>query len=113
MVTAVILIAGSMIALVKQDQVFSLLMAFPGFVVSIVWITICLAQLKLRRSYPFQPSFKIWGYPFIPIFTVICLAIISISFLFDEANRISIMACLACFAVVIFISIFKFQSNKR
>lgn len=113
MLTAIILIAGSMIALVKQDEVFALLMAFPGFVVSIVWITICLAQVKLRKSYPFEPSFKIWGYPFIPIFTVICLAIISISFLFDEANRISIMACLACFFVVIVISIFKFKPNKR
>jgi amino acid transporter, AAT family len=113
MVTGIILIAGSMIALFKQDQVFSLLMAFPGFVVSVVWIMICLAQLKLRKQYPLQPSFKIWGYPYIPIFTVICLGIISISFLFDEANRISILACLICFFAVIAISIFKFKSNKR
>ncbi|MCZ8522417.1 MULTISPECIES: amino acid permease [Paenibacillus] len=107
--TAVVLVCGSMIAYVAQDQVFGLLMAFPGFVVSLVWIGICLAQLKLRRSYPVNPSFKLWAFPYITGFTAAALSLISILFVLDEGNRISIIASLVVLAALIAISMAKFK----
>lgn len=110
MLAAVVLIGGSMIAFVAQDKVFMLLMAVPGFVVSLVWISICLAQLKLRKYYPKDPSFKLWGFPYITAFTVVTLSIISFIFVFNEENRVSIITCLVVLAVLVVISIFKFKN---
>lgn len=109
--TAAALVCGSMIAYVAQDQVFGLLMAFPGFVVSLVWIAICLAQLKLRRMYPSNPSFKLWAFPYITLFTTVALGIIAVLFVLDEANRISIIASLVVLAALTVISIFKFKGK--
>ncbi|WP_458121583.1 amino acid permease [Paenibacillus sp. Z6-24] len=106
---AVVLLLGSWLAYVAQDQVFGILIAVPGFVVLLVWISICLSQLKLRKSYPVQPSFRIWGYPYISGLTAICLAVIAVLFLFDTSNRISIGACVI-FLIILFISsLFKFR----
>jgi AAT family amino acid transporter len=109
LLSAVVLVVGSMITFVAQDKAFTLLMAFPGFVVSLVWISICLAQLKLRNSYPKAPSFKLWGFPYITLFTVITLSIICVTFVFSDQNRISIITCLIVLAALILISIFKFK----
>jgi len=106
---AVVLVLGSMIALFAQNQVFSLLMAFPGFIVSLVWISLCLAQIKLRRSYPVEPSFKLWGHPYISAFTAVALGAITITFVLNEENRISIIACFVVIAVLVIASIFKFK----
>jgi len=106
---AVVLLLGSWLAYVAQDQVFGILIAVPGFVVLLVWISICLSQLKLRKSYPIQPSFRIWGYPYISGLTAICLSVIAVLFLFDASNRISIGACVI-FLIILFISsLFKFR----
>ncbi|MCM3653836.1 amino acid permease [Metabacillus litoralis] len=110
MFSAVILFGGSLFALVDQDRVFTLLMAIPGFVVSLVWISICLAQIKLRKSYPKEPSFKLWGFPYITGLTAVALSVISVVFVFNEQNRVSIIACLVVVAVLIVISIFKFRN---
>ena len=107
--SAVVLVAGSMITYVAQDEAFLLLMAIPGFVVSLVWISICFAQLKLRRSYTKIPSFKVWGFPYVTTFAAIILSIISLSFVFSEQNRISIITCLLVLAALTVISIFKFK----
>jgi L-asparagine transporter-like permease len=42
---AVILGVGAMLAYFYQDSLFRILMAVPGFVVLLVWISICLSQL--------------------------------------------------------------------
>ncbi|MGP7817449.1 amino acid permease [Niallia sp. 01092] len=108
-VTSIVLLLGSIIALIAQNQVFTLLMAFPGFIVSLVWISICIAQIKLRNSYPVKPSFQIWGFPYITALTAVALSVICITFVLNDANRISIIACLIVLAILIFISIFKFK----
>ncbi|WCT58183.1 amino acid permease [Paenibacillus kyungheensis] len=110
---AVVLLGGSMLAYVAQDQVFGILLAVPGFVVLLVWISICLSQLKLRRSYPTQPTFRIWGYPYITGITTLCLMIIAVLFIFDANNRISIGACLIFLAFLIVWSIFKFRKSAH
>ncbi|MFM9279777.1 amino acid permease [Paenibacillus jiagnxiensis] len=110
---ALVLLGGSMLAYAAQDSLFRVLMAVPGFVVLIVWITICLAQLKLRRLYPKKPFFTVWGFPYITGLTVLCLCIIAVVFLFDAQNRISIGACLAVLALLAVWSLIRFKANQN
>ncbi len=109
---AVVLFLGAMLAYFAQDGLFLLLMAVPGFVVLLVWISICLAQLKLRKSYPKQPSFKIWGFPYITVLTILCLSVIASTFLFDAQNRISVGACLTFLLILIIWSFVKFRKKN-
>ncbi|GGF64513.1 putative amino acid permease YvbW [Paenibacillus albidus] len=108
---AAVLLVGSLLAYFAQDGLFRLLMAVPGFVVLLVWISICLAQLKLRRTYPQQPSFKVWGFPYITLLTVGSLTVIAALFLFDDQNRVSIGACLAFLLVLVIWSLLKFRKR--
>jgi amino acid transporter, AAT family len=107
---AVVLVMGSMLAYFAQDGLFRLLMAVPGFVVILVWISICMSQLKLRKSYPKEPTFKVWGFPYITVLTLACLAVIAVSFLFDAQNRISIGTCLG---VLLMLTIWSFVKFKK
>ncbi len=109
---AVILGVGAMLAYFYQDSLFRILMAVPGFVVLLVWISICLSQLKLRKSYPKEPGFKVWGYPYITVITIGCLAVIASLFLVDAQNRVSIGACLAVVVLLAVWSFIKFKGNR-
>lgn len=111
--TAVVLIIGTMITYVAQDNVFRLLMAVPGFVVMLVWISILLAQWKLRKTYPSKPGFTVWGYPYITIIGIICLSVIAVIFLFDAQNRISIGVCLALLCVLAVWSFIRYKAAPR
>lgn len=108
---AVILGVGAMLAYFYQDSLFRILMAVPGFVVLLVWISICLSQLKLRKRYPKEPGFKVWGYPYITILTIGCLAVIASLFLVDAQNRVSIGACLAVVVILAVWSFIKFKGK--
>lgn len=108
----IILLAGSMLGIFAQDQLFRVLMAVPGFVVLLVWICIALSQLKLRSRYPVKPAFKVWGYPYMTGAAVLCLAVIAALFLFDEQNRFSIGICVAVLALLIVWSLVKFRHPK-
>ncbi len=109
---AIVLLIGAWLAYIAQDQVFSILIAVPGFVVLLVWISICLSQLKLRRNYPVQPQFRIWGYPYISGLTALTLAVIAVLFLFDANNRISIGTCIAFLIVLLISALFKFRKKQ-
>ncbi|SMF83824.1 amino acid/polyamine/organocation transporter, APC superfamily (TC 2.A.3) [Paenibacillus uliginis N3/975] len=109
---AVILLAGSLLGLFAQDQLFRILMAVPGFVVILVWICIALSQLKLRKQYPVKPAFKVWGYPYVTGFVVVCLTVIATMFLFDSQNRFSIGTCLGVLLILIVSSFVKFRPNR-
>ncbi|MCM3699983.1 amino acid permease [Paenibacillus macerans] len=106
-----VLILGSLVAYLNQAGLFRLLMAVPGFVVVLVWIAICLSQLKLRKTYPLAPGFKVWGYPYITSLTVVCLSVIALLFLFDAQNRISISVCLFVLILLTVWSILRFRSG--
>lgn len=99
--SAIVLIAGTFVAYFSPDKVFGYLMAIPGFTVSLVWISICLAQLKLRKTYRELPHFKVWGFPYITSLTVIALSVSCIAFAFSEQNRLSIFVCLGILIVLI------------
>lgn len=104
-----VLILGSLLAYLNQTGLFRLLMAVPGFVVLLVWITICLSQLKLRKNYPVEPSFKVWGYPYITTITVCALSVVALLFLFDTQNRISIGVCLGVLVLLTVWSMVRFR----
>lgn len=112
MLCAVILLAGSMLGLFAQDQLFRILMAVPGFVVILVWICIALSQLKLRKQYPVKPAFKVWGYPYVTGIVVLCLAVIASMFLFDSQNRFSIGICLLVLLILTVWSFVKFRGAR-
>lgn len=110
---SVILIGGALLGFFAQDQLFKVLMAIPGFVVLLVWITICLAQLKLRRVYPQEPTFKLWGFPYLNLITVVCLALIAVMFLFDKENRVSISVCIAFVLLLFLASVLRFRKTRQ
>ncbi|USB31767.1 amino acid permease [Paenibacillus sp. YPG26] len=108
---AVLLLIGSLLAFITQEGLFRVLMAVPGFVVMLVWICICLSQIKLRKMYPKKPAFQIWGFPYVPALTALTLGVIAILFMLDVQNRISIVVCLSLAALLTIWSIFKFQKR--
>lgn len=112
-ICSVILIGGALLGFFAQDQLFKVLMAIPGFVVLLVWITICMAQLKLRKTYPKEPTFKVWGFPYINVITVVCLGLIAVMFLFDKENRVSIGACIAFLVLLFVASVVRFRKQKE
>ncbi|PGL69075.1 amino acid permease [Bacillus sp. AFS055030] len=103
-VSAIILIGGTFVAYFSPDRVFGYLMAIPGFTVSLVWISICLAQIKLRKTYTKMPHYKVWGFPYVTSFTVIALSVSCIAFAFSEQNRLSIFVCLGMLVVLVLCS---------
>ncbi|PFH91113.1 amino acid permease [Bacillus sp. AFS088145] len=109
-VSAIILIGGTFVAYFSPDRVFGYLMAIPGFTVSLVWISICLAQLKLRKTYTKMPHYKVWGFPYVTTFTVIALGVSCVAFAFSEQNRLSIFVCLGMLIVLILCS---FTTGKK
>lgn len=105
--SAIILIGGSFVAYFSPDRVFGYLMAIPGFTVSLVWISICLAQVKLRKTYTNLPSFKVWGFPYVTSFTAIALSVSCVAFAFSEQNRASMLVCLGMLIFLILCSAFR------
>lgn len=105
--SAIILIGGTFVAYFSPDRVFGYLMAIPGFTVSVVWISICLAQVKLRKTYTNLPSFKVWGFPYVTSFTAIALSVSCVAFAFSEQNRASMLVCLGVLIILILSSVFR------
>lgn len=110
--SAIVLIGGAFIAYLSPDRVFGYLMAIPGFTVSVVWISICLAQLKLRKTYVNVPSFKVWGFPYITALTAGALGISCIAFMFSPQNRISVFVCLGMLLVLLTASLLTSRKTK-
>jgi amino acid transporter, AAT family len=110
--SAIILIAGTFVAYFSPDRVFGYLMAIPGFTVSLVWISICLAQVKLRKTYTHLPSFKVWGYPYVTSFTAIALSVSCVAFAFSEQNRASMLVCFGMLIILILCSALRKRREK-
>ncbi|MEI4800532.1 amino acid permease [Bacillus sp. FJAT-51639] len=104
--SSIVLISGTFVAYFSPDRVFGYLMAIPGFTVSVVWISICLSQLKLRKTYTKLPHFKVWGFPYATLFTAITLSICCVAFTFSDQNRASIFICLGILIILILCSVF-------
>ncbi|GER67946.1 putative amino acid permease YvbW [Weizmannia acidilactici] len=105
LLTALFILAGIVLAYLTPDQVISYLMAIPGFTVLLVWMAICGAQLKLRKSYKKRPAFHVKGYPFVTWIAFLALAGIFLAFLLGGSSKIGTTVCLIILAVLIALSL--------
>jgi amino acid transporter, AAT family len=85
-------------------------MTIPGFTVLLVWMSICLAQLKLRSHYPEKPFFQVKWFPYTTILAIVSLLIIFISFIFNKNNIIGSTVCLV---ILLLLTTFSFMNKNR
>ncbi|WP_071393952.1 amino acid permease [Bacillus tuaregi] len=113
--TTVFILVGVFLAYLTPDQVISYLMSIPGFTVLLLWLSICLAQLKLRKQYTKVPAFKVKWFPYTTIFAAISLIGIFIAFIFNPQNIIGTIVCLSVLTVLIILSfvVKKEKQQKR
>lgn len=105
LLTSLFILAGVILAYLTPNEVISYLMTIPGFTVVLVWIAICAAELRLRKSYAKLPSFRVKGYPFMVWIALLALAGIFLSFLLGGGNPIGISVCLAILIVLVVLSL--------
>ena len=110
--TTLCILVGVFLSYLTPEQVISYLMSIPGFTVLLLWISICSAQLKLRRKYPNKPSFKVKWYPYTTIFGIISLSLIFISFIFNKQNIIGTTVCLVTLAILTLLSFIVKQKRQ-
>lgn len=105
LLTSLFILAGVILAYLTPNEVISYLMTIPGFTVVLVWIAICAAELRLRKSYAKLPSFRVKGYPFMVWIALLALAGIFLSFLLGGGNPIGTSVCLAILIVLVVLSL--------
>jgi AAT family amino acid transporter len=107
------LFLGVFAAYLTPDKIFGYLMGIPGFTVMLLWISVCLVQLKLRPHYPVKPTFMLWLYPYTTSVTAGMLFIIFIAFLFNKDNLVSSVFCLCIIGLLFLVSFFKDKSGSE
>jgi amino acid transporter, AAT family len=103
-ITTLFILVGVFLAYMIPNEVIGYLMAIPGFTVILIWLSICLAQLKLRRLYKKLPNFKVRLFPYTTIVAIVSLIIIFFAFLFNTNNIIGTIVCLFTLTILIFLS---------
>lgn len=106
MVSAIGLILGSVAAFIAKDSVFQYLMGIPGLATLLLWVLICLAQLKLRHTYREQPRYRVPFFPYLTGFTVTVLLTIFAFILLDPKNLINNSIYLSVVALLVLASLF-------
>ena len=70
-----------------SHEIYVMLLAFSGFTGSLVWISICYSQLKARNQIAKPIRFKMPGYPYLTIFSIVAQALCLLAALFYEDLR--------------------------
>jgi amino acid transporter, AAT family len=110
-ITAICILFGVFLAYMTPDQVISYLMTIPGFTILLLWMSICLAQLRLRSHYKEKPFFQVKWFPYTTILAIVSLLIIFISFIFNKNNIIGSTVCLV---ILVLLTAFSFiNKNER
>jgi amino acid transporter, AAT family len=104
--TTIFILLGVFLAYMIPNEVIGYLMAIPGMTVILIWLSICLAQLKLRRLYKKTPNFKVLWFPFTTIMAIIVLIIIFFAFLFNSNNIIGTIVCVVTVSTLTILSYF-------
>ncbi|WP_353947748.1 amino acid permease [Sporolactobacillus sp. Y61] len=104
--TAGFLAVGVVLAYLSPNQIINQLMSIPGFTISLVWIAICLAELKLRPNYDRLPFFRMVGFPYMTIIGAAALSLIFITFVLNPANLVGTLTCLGIMTFLIIISFY-------
>ncbi|MTT30896.1 amino acid permease [Terrilactibacillus sp. BCM23-1] len=103
---SVFLIVGVYLAYLYNGPIINELMSIPGFTIMIVWMAICLAQMKLRPSYPVRPYFRMWFFPVTTVIGFLALLGIFISFVMNKANFVGSITCLIVMVILVLLSFF-------
>ncbi|MBA4547539.1 amino acid permease [Thermoactinomyces intermedius] len=101
------LLLGSVVAMAAEESVFQYLMGIPGYTTIMLWIIICLSQLKLRKQYKEKPFFQIPLYPYLTGFTLAVLSVIFITLLLNPDNIINSLVFLSMMIVLFCAARFK------
>ncbi len=101
LVSSLSLFIGVLTAYLTPSNVFHYLMGIPGFVTLVMWCSICLAQIKLRPSYPARPLYKTSLFPYATIAVALVLTAILAVIMTDKANLISTLVCLVVLAFLV------------
>jgi amino acid transporter, AAT family len=109
-ITAICILFGVFLAYMTPDQVIGYLMTIPGFTILLLWMSICLAQLKLRSQYKEKPFFQVKWFPYTTILAIVSLLIIFISFIFNKNNIIGSTVCLV---ILVLLTTFSFMNKNR
>ncbi|EZP77243.1 amino acid permease-associated protein [Parageobacillus genomosp. 1] len=109
MIVTICILIGVFFAYMTPDQVISYFMTIPGFTVLLVWMSICLAQLKLRSHYKEKPFFQVKWFPYTTILAIASLLIIFISFIFNKNNIIGSTVCLV---ILLLLATFSFVNRN-
>ncbi|WP_442598576.1 amino acid permease [Neobacillus sp. D3-1R] len=111
-ITTLLILLGVFLAYMIPNQVIGYLMAIPGFTVILIWLSICLAQLKLRPLYKEKPVFQLKWFPYTTIIAILSLGLIFLAFLFNKNNVIGTIVCLVVVTVLTGLSfVFKKKAN--
>lgn len=108
LISSVCLFIGALAAYLTPSTVFQYLMGIPGFVALLMWIAICFAQIKLRKSYPQLPGFYVRLFPYSTYVTLAALLAIMLIILFDPKNLISSVVC-----IVVLITLVSFAFARK
>lgn len=107
------LLLGSIVAFLSPDAVFQYLMGIPGFTVLILWLTICIAQMKIRKQYPATPLYRVWAQPASTVLTAVSLFIILLFIVFDPNHWIKSTICLGVISFLYILSARKAKKEER
>ncbi|WP_285769507.1 amino acid permease [Peribacillus sp. SI8-4] len=104
LLTTICILAGVFLSYLYPDLILSYLMAIPGFTVLLLWISICAAQLKLRKHYTSNHGFRVIWHPYTTMVAIIALSAIFLAFIFNGDNIIGSIICLVTLSVLILLS---------
>lgn len=104
LITSLFILIGVYFAYVMPSKIFGYMMSIPGFTVTVIWISICAAQIKLRSQYNKMPSFHLKWAPYTNYLALISLSIIFLSLIFDKSNIIGSTVCLGTLLVLFLLS---------
>ncbi|MGD8189390.1 amino acid permease [Brevibacillus ginsengisoli] len=103
-ISCICLFIGALAAYLTPANVFQYLMGIPGFVSLLLWITICLAQLKFRKTHNQLPPFQVRLYPYSIYVTLAILFTILVIILTDPNNMMSSVVCLGVLAILVLLA---------
>ncbi|MFC7442346.1 amino acid permease [Laceyella putida] len=106
MISVAGLLLGSVAAFIAEDSVFQYLMGIPGLTTLLLWILICLAQLKLRSTYAEQLNYRVAFFPYLTGLTIVTLLTIFAFMLADPKNLVNNTIFFTVVIMLILISLF-------
>ncbi|WEG14691.1 amino acid permease [Pullulanibacillus sp. KACC 23026] len=112
LITSLCIIFGVILAYFMPSQIINYIMSIPGFSITLIWISICAAQLKLRPSYPMTPTFQLKGAPYTNFIAIIALAYIFISLFFNKSNIVGSTVCAVTLIALILLAFITHRQNR-